>query len=63
MEAKKKKICPFLQCSCPSKDFSCALFDDKRQCCGLIPMPQKMLIPESGKITTDVEIVLLKEED
>lgn len=60
----EKKVCPFTMFKCPSDDFPCALYDEKRKCCALIPEPQKIMIPENffheneGKNGTSIDTTL-----
>lgn len=53
MENQEKKICPFTLLFCEKEsmpgEHPCALYDEKRQCCGLIPPPIRILMPESNK--------------
>ena len=45
----KMKICPFIKDICDQDYFPCAMYDEKRQCCGMIQPPQRFLITEGGK--------------
>jgi hypothetical protein len=48
------KICPFTLLPCKKESMPgenpCALYDEKRECCSLIPLPKQFLIKENGEI-------------
>lgn len=53
MENQEKKIGPFTLLFCENEsmpgEHPCALYDEKRKCCALIPQPLKILIPEQSE--------------
>jgi hypothetical protein len=54
MENNSNKICPFTLLLCKKESMPgenpCALYDEKRECCGLLPLPKQFLIKENGEI-------------
>lgn len=66
MENQEKKICPFTLLFCEEEsmpgEHPCALYDEERQCCALIPNPIKIITPEKDNPLTWAQVFAIAKQ-